>query len=480
MKIFRISLSALALGALLAGCSVMNVDEQVSASPREFWQPVEQAKPAEPLALAPNPGNLTGEELTLPALIDLALSNNPQTRAAWYSAKSAAAQLGEANSAYYPTVTANFSATRDKIRTVGVNGSTFAGTTYYTTYGPSIELNYVLWNFGKRDAQTEAARQALYAANYQYNQQIQDVILATELAYFSFDAAEGFVAAAQATLDDANTSYKAADQRLNVAGLGTKQEERQAFAQVKSAEYQLEQARSQVETARAQLAVSLGIPVTNNLNIKRAQLLDSSAKVDDDISNLMALAMRQRPDLMAAYASVIESQHNLEAARADDKPVLSAIASMSYSYVSAGVTHGNPQNNYLVGLELSWQIFTGFEKTYAILDAQEREDAARQVLRSQELKVVTDVWNFFYSYKNALQQVDSANAQEAAQLEAYHAIQTGYNAGLNSYVDLLTALSNLATARQQQVQAAATLGSSIANLAHATGNMPAGAPAATK
>ncbi len=188
-----------------------------------------------------------------------------------------------------------------------------------TTYGPSVEINYVLWNFGKREAQTEAARQALYAANYQFNQQIQDVVLATELAYFDFDAAEGFVAAAQATLDDANTSRKAASQRLS-AGLGTKQEDLQASAQVSNAEYQLEVAQSQVETARAQLALSLGIPVTGNLNIERSQKLESSAKIDDDITNLMAIAMRQRPDLMAAYANVLESQHNVEAAKDDEKP----------------------------------------------------------------------------------------------------------------------------------------------------------------
>ena len=134
------------------------------------------------------------------------------------------------------------------------------GTTYSTFIGPSIEINYVLWNFGKNYAETESARQALYAANYQYNQQIEDVILDTELAYFNYDAALGSADAAQATLDDANTAYKAASQRLN-AGLGTKQEERQAYAQVKNAEFQLEQSQAQVETTRAQLAQTLGIGV---------------------------------------------------------------------------------------------------------------------------------------------------------------------------------------------------------------------------
>jgi outer membrane protein TolC len=471
MKPSRLALPLLlALATLAASC--VDVDKDVAATPQEYWQPVDRAKPAEPLMPPALTGNISGQELTLPDLIDLALANNPMTRAAWYNAKQAASRLGETNSQYYPQVTANISADRDKVRTVGVNGNALAGTTYLNSYGPSIEINYVLWNFGKNYAQTEAARQALYAADFQYNQEIEDVMLQTELAYFNFDAAEGFVEAAQATLDDANVTYKAANQRLNVAGLGTKQEERQAFAQVQNAEYQLELAQAQVETTRAQLAQSLGVIVTGNLHIKRTEQLDDSAKLDENMDNLMAAAMRQRPDLMAAYANVLQAQYNVSAAKDDQMPVLSAVASASYSIQDAGVTHGNPANNYLVGLVLSWQLFTGFEKTYAILNAQEQADAARETLRAQELKVVTDVWNFYYSYKSALRQVDSTKAQEDAQNEAYKAIQAGYNAGINNYVDLQTALSNLATARQQKVQAEANLGASIANLAHATGRMP--------
>ena len=40
----------------------------------------------------------------LPALIDLALRINPQTRSAWYAAQAAQAQLGQAHAADYPKV----------------------------------------------------------------------------------------------------------------------------------------------------------------------------------------------------------------------------------------------------------------------------------------------------------------------------------------------------------------------------------------
>jgi outer membrane protein TolC len=481
MNLFRPTLLAVLLAALCAGC--VNVDEQTAATPREYWQPVKNAVPEEPLSLpAPLPGAdgaqvAAKNELALAELVDIALANNPQTRQAWYGAKSAAARLGETNSTYYPQVTVGAEIERSKVRNVGFNGQSFgAGTTYSTFYGPSIEITYLLWNFGKDYAATEAARQTLYAANYLYNQQIQDVILATQLAYFNYNAAQGFVDAAQATLNDANTSYKAANARLN-AGLGTTQDERQAFAQVKNAEYQLDLAQAQVETSRAQLALSLGIPVSDQLRIARDQTIPNLTDLDKNVSDLMAAAMRQRPDLMAAYANLQAAQQSLAAARDDRWPTVSAFFNGTYGEYSAGTTTGNPYNLYTGGLQVSWDIFSGFEKTYAIIDADEQVRATRESLRTQELKDITDVWNFYYAFKSAVNQVGSTSAEVEAQQKAYDAINKGYGADLNNYIDLTTALSNLATARQQKVQADANLGTAIANLAHATGSLPLKAPA---
>jgi TolC family type I secretion outer membrane protein len=481
MKRLHLFCLATLLVALLAGC--VDVDQDTADSPREYWNPPAAAQPKQPLSLpAAQPGS-GGQKpddgkLDLPALVDIALSNNPQTRAAWYSAKASAAQLGETNSQYYPQITVAANITRNKTRSIYYNGggvtpgnSSPSSTIYSTYYGPSAEINYLLWNFGKNYAQTESARQALYAANYQYNQQIQDVILSTELAYFNFNAGLGFVDAAKATLADAQTSYDAAQQKLNT-GLGNKQDALQALAQVKNAEFQLEQAQAQVQTARSQLANALGITVSEDLDIVPNQSPIETASLNKQVSDLMAMAMRQRPILMAAYANAQAASYDLAAAKADRWPVVSAVGSASYGYGSGGVTLGNPYNNYSGGIQVSWEIFTGFNKTYAIINAQEQQRAAEESLRTQELQVISDVWNFYYLFQSALRQVDSTTAQVEAQEEAYNAIKLGYNTGLNSYVDLLTALDNLATARQQKVQAEANLGTAISNLAHATGTLP--------
>ena len=475
LKLLRPVLLAGALAGPFAGC--VNVDKDTADSARDYWNPAAEAQPKDPLALPAAQRGSGGEQaaqgpLGLPALVDIALANNPTTRQAWYQAKAAAALLGETNSQFYPQITVNGTLTRDKLRNVAFNGQVQgAGTNYSTFYGASVEINYLLWNWGENYAQSNSARQTLYAANYQYNQQIQDVILSTELAYFNFNAGLGFVDAAKATLKDAQTSYDAADKKLQT-GLGNKQDALQALAQVKNAEFQLEQAQAQVETARSQLANALGIQVTDTLDIVPNQQPPELGAVDAEISSLLAVAMRQRPTLMAAYANMQAAKYNLAAAQDDRWPTVSAVGSGTYGYYAAGVTAGNPYNNYLAGIQVSWEIFTGFNKTYAIINAQEQERASEQSLRAQELQVVSDVWNFYYAFKSAQRQVESTTAQVAAQLEAYNAIDLGYQNGLNSYVDQVTALDNLATARQQKVQAEANLGTAISNLAHATGNLP--------
>lgn len=82
------------------------------------WQPGpgEQAIKLEP-GLEATPGgfdhNLTTHgaqpKYDLPALIDLALSRNPDTREAWEAARAAAAGWGVSRAAFYPTVRVDLS-----------------------------------------------------------------------------------------------------------------------------------------------------------------------------------------------------------------------------------------------------------------------------------------------------------------------------------------------------------------------------------
>ena len=460
---------------LLAGC--VDVDKATAPTAREYWKPSKQALPNAPLniELPPAASPVTravnsGQPLSLPSLVDMALENNPDTRQTWFSAKAAAAKLGESQAAYYPAATGTVSLTR--ARTGTINTFTPQGGVvgvYTTPFTAAAGLNWLLYDFGKRASDVGMARQALYAANFNYNQAIQDTVFNVQTAYYDLNAAMGRRAAAEANLADAKANYEAAKAKLD-SGLGTSQDALQANAQVLKAQYEISGADADAEKARAQLASVLGLPVSSQITIEPVNEVPVAEYLDKQVGDLMAQALRERPILLAQYANLRQAEYAAASASADRWPKLVAFGQYDYNRVRfSGDDYS--YNQWSAGIGLQWELFTGFQKTYALIGAKEQEKAARQAMRTAELQIVSDVWSYYYAFKSALSQIESAKAQVEAQSDAYEAISEGYRSGLNSFLDVLTASNDLANARQMYVQALASLGTSVAGLAHATGNM---------
>lgn len=275
----KLQFSTVILAAsLLGGC--VNVDSEVSETPSVYWKAPQDSLPKrviqpediktdkiispeskqaeQPSAEKPKKetvasGNTltpaekmqAGKPLLLDDLIDIALENNTQTRIYWFQAKSYAAQKGSAMAAYYPQVSVGAQVYRSKVRpSLGYGGFSIPIGSYYETgFGPSAEINWLLFDFGKREAQVESAQNALLAANFDYNQSIQDVVLNVALAYYQFYAACGSVESARLSLEEARIAYESAKARFDQS-VGNKQDMLNALANAKNAEYLLEEARS--------------------------------------------------------------------------------------------------------------------------------------------------------------------------------------------------------------------------------------------
>src|SRR5208282_6114496 len=85
----------------------------------------------------------------LPALVDLALRTNPQTRRAWYAAQAADAQLGQSRANNYPKIAADAEGGYLKLpiqfpgQTLVVRNEAFL---------PEIKVSYDLLDFGRSRA----------------------------------------------------------------------------------------------------------------------------------------------------------------------------------------------------------------------------------------------------------------------------------------------------------------------------------------
>lgn len=468
------------LAAALGGC--VNVDESVSPRPSEPWRPSAEAAGRAgkdrsdtsaqdwvTVSSAAGLGSATASiglhPLDLPALVDIALENNPQTRIGWFRAKASAATLGQAESGYYPTATLGADVTFLHAR-----NQTFGGTNNTTRYGPSLNINWLLFNFGNREAQADSAREALYAANYNFNQAFQQVVRDVTVAYYNFYAAQAQLEATRALIKNAEATADAADKKLR-EGLGNRQDSLRAIAQVSTAQAQLQSNYAQIESARASLADTLGVVVSESLQVVTPENFgkEQTDLLDRDVNQLIVEAIERKPALLAAQSMVRASEADVRAARSALWPEISVGGSGSYYRYTGGTYVGNPQEQYGIGLILNWNIFDGFNRRYAIVKAEADLRAQRETLRQAELQVVSDVWTAYYAYRSSLRQVDATESAVKAQEEAYQAINKGYASGINSLLDLLTSQQSLDDAREQHINARANVGISLANLALALG-----------
>ncbi len=159
----------------------------------------------------------TQEQLTLAQVINRVLCANTDTRAAWQRVQTQQAQVGVAQSAYYPNV--NVSAG------LALSGEQIGQGDNTRQY--SISSNWLLWDFGGRRAGLEQAKLTLSALQQSADLRSQERAIAAVQAFFQQLASQDNLTAAKASLQAAEETAKAAQRRFSL-GSATKEDVLQA------------------------------------------------------------------------------------------------------------------------------------------------------------------------------------------------------------------------------------------------------------
>jgi len=395
-------------------------------------------------------------------LIDLALRNNPDTRAAWSAARSAAADLGSRRGSYYPTIFAQESSTRQK-------GSAVGGqfTFHSTTTNPSIVLNYLLLDFGGRKAAVEESRQALIAANWSHNAAIQDSVLRVQQAYYQYLNARALEVAEQAAVQEAQTSLDAATRRHD-AGLSTIADVLQARTALSQARLALETVQGQIQVIRGVLATAVGLPANTSFDVEIPLQEVPLERGTEQVDRLIEQAQARRPDLAAARALVLKAQANLDQARAQNRPTLTTSVNGGRIFYAPDY---NFQDTYGLAFMLTVPIFNGLTYHYNVFKAEADAETSRAQLESLQQQAIFQVWNSYYNQKTATQRVQTTRDLLESARQSYEVVSARYRAGVGSILDVLTAESALADARALEAQARTDWFLSMAQLAHDTGSL---------
>ena len=456
-----LNLKFLILLVVTAACASTRNDVGTAKSPATQWTPPPNAVPAATPASRNDltlPPNFTpGMPITLAQVVDLALANNSTTRLAWLQARAAQAGVGSAESAYLPEVDldaqiANTRTTQSKAQ---------------TTSGPSLGLNYLLFDFGGRAATVESARQALIASNFLHNQAIQDVILRTQQAYYSYLDARALLAAEDATIKERQKSLDSADARHN-AGVATIADVLQARTALSQAVLNRESIQGNLRTIEGALATTMGLPATTQFDFGELPLDIPTRQVSEAVDALIGRAVTQRPDLAAARANAERAGVRIREVRSQFLPSLGLSGSLGPSWISG---RGSSTITHSIALGMRWPVFTGFRNVFDVRQAEIEAQSAREDVRALEQQVDLQVWTSYYALQTATQRLTTARDLLASAQQSVDVAQSRYSAGVGGILDLLTAESALESARAQEVQARTDWFLSVAQLAHDTGSL---------
>jgi len=407
---------------------------------------------------------------SLPELIDLAESHNPETRVAWERARSQAAAWGVARSELYPTIAALALAGVDREQAY------LADRFFRQTIGDFqvvLTLNYTIFDFGARAGRINAAKAESLATNFAFNDAHREVIYRVEQSYYQLLNAAGQEDAARANLSNAQAVQQAAEERLN-NGLATLPDVLEARSATAQAEYELQAVLGAEEIAHGNLATALGTPPQTAIRVQPLRELTIPSTVDDTVNFAMDRALAQRPDLLQRVADVQAAKARVKEAHAAYYPSVNFTATPTAQSLyglqqqfpwghTAGLAGG-------MAFSLNWTVFDGGARKNRLAQAEANVHEAKAQIHISRDQVANEVWAAYSDLNTALRQREAATALLEAAGRSYDAALESYNYGLRNLLDVTAAQRTLAQARSTDVLARTQVLTTYAALAFRAGD----------
>ena len=408
---------------------------------------------------------------TLAQLIDLAQEHNPETRVAWEEAKARAASLGIARSELYPTIAAV--ALAATIRQAALIGEFFHRQTL-GIFEPTLHVEYLVFDFGGRSGEIDAAKANLLASNLAFNDTHRNIIFQVTSAYYRLLNAKGQREAAEVSLKNAQTVEEDAQNRLN-NGLATKPDVLEATAARTQSDFDLQAAVGAEDIARGDLATVMGLPPGTMFQVQNIQELATPNAMADSVDQEIDRAFAQRPELLEQVARIRAANASIKQARSTYFPKLSfsGDGGLARAYGQQDLFPGHYAEGEVwdVGLQLKWTLFDGTRREHEIAKAQAEKRAAQANIDALHDQIADEVWAAYSNMKTALRQQQAAAALLTASDQSYEAARESYGYGVRNLLDVVSAQKTLAAARSEDILARTQLLLQVANLAFRTGDL---------
>ena len=386
------------------------------------------------------------QSVSLIDLIKIGICNNPSLNADYMGLVAESADLGAAKSEYFPEI--------DLSTGLGKNTSKRQGSRHLENdlYNINLGLSWLLYDFGGRSARIDVFKYYLANAGFNYNKSLQDLILSIHSGYFKLLGAKEDLKSAEVNVAMYKKSYDEASRKYEV-GLAALNDKLQTQTSYEQSKLRVLEMQNAVKQYQGDLAIILNLPPQTEFKLKQPPKDRDLTALDkkETLDKMIELASRERDEIKAQEMSLNAAHANLQNLRSTRFGSFSLAAQSGYNNTWNAERSYNKDNSLTLNYRLP--LFTGFDTSYKISAAKSKREQERFLLEELKNEIKNEVWSAYHNYQTSLKSYEVSKKVLKSAEENEKVAFKSYEVGKSDIINLLTAESQLADARDSLVNA---------------------------
>ena len=386
---------------------------------------------------------------------EAALQHDATILAERAAAQAAQERLPQALSQRRPSLSLSAGQNRNHLesQTANMLGQRSVSERYYDSNNAALQLRQPLYRPAIL-AQIKQARAQVQDADAVLDVNENDLLERVAQAYF--DALLGQV---QLDLASAQKTAFAAQlqsaQKGFAAGVGMRTDVDEAQARMDLAHAQVLQAQQALDLARRRLALLLGVPVAQLVQLADldTQRFAPSAPVPTSAEQWIALAEESSPQLQARRARLRAAQAEVDKAQAGHKPTLDVVATVSRSDSDSVTSINTVYKQKYVGVQLNVPLYSGGYVNSTVRQALAEVQRMQQTLEAAQRDLSNQVYEQFSAMTEGVLRIAALEQAVRSAQQALLSSQKSLQAGARTTVDVLNAEQQLTVAQRDLAQA---------------------------
>ncbi|MBF2760168.1 MAG: TolC family outer membrane protein [Ectothiorhodospiraceae bacterium AqS1] len=381
-----------------------------------------------------------------------ALENDPIYLAAGAENQAAQELRPQARSALLPRLTVSSNADFSMQRSKDVYPDrTSTRSSSYDSYGLFFNLSAPIYSPSLQIA-LEQADSRIARADALYQAAFQDLIVRVTDRYFGVLRAKDGVDFAQATLDSFARQLEQSQQRFEV-GLTAITDVEEAKAGFDLANARLLSANNELAIAIESLREVSGEAVENPMRLGDIPM---SLPEPADIDHWTQVALKQNLRLIAADHAVRTSYDEIRRIQiGSSRPVISASGTHREGYDGggSGSLDSSSDSNTRLSLQLEFALYDGGISRSLVREKTQLHRKALQDLESERRRTSRDIRTAWLGLGSGIPRIEALMQAVRSSEVASEAVDTGFQVGTRSSVDVLNARRDLFEARRDLANA---------------------------